>query len=558
MATCLVTLNGGFGDDTPVTSGHMLIQRRVRGNNGVMIVAAGGRKVPMTLPHATVTLEQGVDYLFSEQWPGGISWAWKIPTAATVNYSALVPAEPLPIPPPYQSADDVMSAVAGNAASTFTGVLNGKYGIAQPGLSVLKRSIADGDTNAVQILSDSTGNETWEWPYLFAAHIATANPARTVQWLPWSDTTQAYALRTVIQTGTAGARYMNMVNTNYPRKLDNSAAAHLTGAIDVRVNVNMADWTPGNSFGAEVLIGEAGGTGDWGWSFSVNSGGILKMFYSVDGTTLASIQANAVHGITDGSTYWIRCVFTPDDGAGNRTLKSYKSTDGIAWTAIGTTVTTLGAVTLSDRIAAGSAYLLGNQGAATNTTAVQIFEVDVRDGEDGVPILPRMPDNWGQFGAGTTHPMVGAPVTTIVCGAHPGATISYLDEATRKKRLTPDYGQILTILSCSHNETRKTGRSWFAAYKAWVDSVRTRTGSPILAVTQNPQRVAAVYYREQARRRTELIGFAKGLGIDSLDTFAAFTANPTWSTDYMSDDVHPNASGQAAWRDALTAAYNAA
>ena len=251
-------------------------------------------------------------------------------------------------------------------------------------------------------------------------------------------------------------------------------------------------------------------------------------------------------------------MFTPDDGASQNVAKFYKSTDGITWTQIGSTVTTAGAVVLKDWITAGTySYLLGGFQACSNVTSFRIHEVDIRNGENGPSVVPRLPDGWGAFGAFVTCPMVGAPVLTVVNGARPGATIAYLDDATRRPRITPDYGQSLTILASSHNETRKTGRSWYAAYAAWVTNVRGRLGTGIVALTQNPQRPAAIYPIEHARRRLDLAGFAKVLGIDVIDTYAAFLAHTGWETDYMADDVHPNATGANVIRDRIKAAFDA-
>lgn len=435
--------------------------------------------------------------------------------------------------------------------------LNATYAPRTTGTEALLMTLDGGErSTAVQVLSDSTGNESWEWPYLLGAALGADHLDYTVQWRTWSDATQDYAAPVTIQSGAAGDRYMDLVNGSNPRRLANAAVPHLTGAIDVRMDMWAADWTPANSFGSTILVSEAGGTGNWGWYFSINTAGVLQFVGSTNGTDLDVIMnANAVIGLTDGTRSWVRCVFIPNDGAGNRVAKFYRSADGITWTQVGTTVTTAGAVTLSDRIAAGSSYFLGGTGAATNSTAFRIYEVDIRDGENGPSVVPRLPDLWATFGAGLTHPVLGAPILTIVSGAHPGATISYLDEATRRKRLTPDFGQAVAVLSCSHNQTRTIGRAWYTQFLAWVESVRATLGVPLLAVTQNPQRAAALYTAEHARRRLELVGFGPGMAVHVIDTYAAFLANPAWSTELMADDVHPNAAGQAVWRDAVLAAF---
>lgn len=427
---------------------------------------------------------------------------------------------------------------------------------AYPSLRALKAALQSGVTTGIQVLTDSTGNETFEWPYTFAQLLAVAYPNYTVKHLLWDDATQDYAAPTTIQTGASGARYMDLVNGNYPRKLASSAAPHLTGIIDVRLDLTCEDWTPPNSFGATILCGESGGTGAWAWSLGLHTSGALIFYYSTDGTALSSMINYISVGIADGSRYWVRGVFTPDDGAGNRLFKAYKSTDGITWAQVGATVTTAGVVVVKDQVALGMPYLLGSQSTASNTTYFRVHEVQIRDGLDGPSICPRLPDGWSGYGAGTTCPVVGAPVLTVVNGAKAGAAISYLDDSTRRLKLTPDYSQSISILSCSHNQAQMTGRSWYSAYAAWVANVKSRVGSGVLALTQNPQTTAALDADAHARRRLDLCGFAKAIGVDVVDTFLGFLARTGWSSDYMADTIHPNAAGALVIRDQVKAAFD--
>jgi len=100
----------------------------------------------------------------------------------------------------------------------------------------------------------------------------------------------------------------------------------------------------------------------------------------------------------------------------------------------------------------------------------------------------------------------------------------------------------LAITSLSHNELQNIGLSWYTRYAAFIAIVKARVGVSIAALTQNPQTTVALGYREQARRRVDLIGFGKILGIDVIDTYGDFIANPNWG-DLMSDSVHPNTAG---------------
>jgi hypothetical protein len=429
-------------------------------------------------------------------------------------------------------------------------------------LSGLKRALLDAQYScAVQVLGDSTGVSTDRWPYRLAQKIATDYPAWTVQHINWDEATEDYAAPVTISTGTAGALHTVSTAGVYPRTIINSHAPHLTGTMDVRAKLNCVTWTPANVFGATIFLSEGGGTGSWGWNFSINTAGVLRMYYSVDGTTLGSMSANAVVGFAANSTWWVRCVFTPDDGAGNRVAKFYKSTDGLTWTQIGTTVTTVGTVVVKDQIALGKTYLLGETGASTGN-GVTIYEVDVRDGLNGPSILPRRPDLWAEYGAGPGTPetqIVGAPVLTMVNGSRSGGTVAYLNETTRRKMLTPDYGQLVTFLSSSHNETRAGGNDWAAIYKAWVDGVRTRIAAgSIIGLTQNPEAPGNFYTMAHAKRRLGLLALAPPLGIGTIDIMKAFyDYGPTWATALLGDLTHPNSAGSILWMNTIYKALQA-
>ena len=440
-------------------------------------------------------------------------------------------------------------------ATEVGGSLSGTFAPRLTSAASLKQIMAEGTySGAIQVIGDSTGVGATRWPYRLSQSIAADHLAYTVIFRDWDGTAQDYAAPVTIQTGTAGPRYLDCVSGSSAAGLDNDAAPHLTGTIDVRVKVAMDDWTPANPFGTTILVSEGGGTGAWGWSLGVNSGGVPKMFYSTDGTALSEMAANAVLGFTDGSTNWLRCVFTPNDGAGNRVAKFYKSVDGVAWTQVGTTITTVGAVTLFDAIAAGSRYQIAEVGTSA-FGGYKIYEVDVRDGVAGASIVPILPDLWGYYGSGTRMLIVGAPTLTVVNGSQSGANIAILNDATRRKMLLPNYGQVLTILSTSHNETRADGGTFAARYAEWVTDTRTRhPGAGMLAITQNPETSAAVYWVEHGRRRLALMGFGKTLGIDVLDTYRAFIDYGAWDPGLMGDAVHPNAAGSDLLRDTIKAA----
>lgn len=406
---------------------------------------------------------------------------------------------------------------------------------------------------AVQVLGDSTGNETFEWPYLFAQYIASLYPAYTVQHRLWSDATQDYALPTTIQTGTAGALYLDGTTGTKTRKMDSSVSPAITGPLDVRVKLSMPDWSPAvtSYFCAKTL----GADPNRGWYFGVNTGGALVFVSSADGNaaTLVTKSSTAlVNGWANDSINWVRCTYTPDNGAAGYDVKFYTSADGITWTQLGATVTTAGARTINNVTGAG--YEIGGQAALT--TGIKIYEVQFRNGIDGPLVAPTLPDLYPPYDV-LSAPVTGAPVFTVVNGSYPGATIAYLGDSTRLPKMTPDYGQLAAFLSDSHNEGFTVGTYWNNYYNTWLTAVMAalkRAISPII-ITQNPQN-GATWALQHSNRRLDSIAYARSKGYGLIDTYGACLAGG-FPGGYMQDTIHPNAAGQQIWFNEIKAAYNA-
>lgn len=451
------------------------------------------------------------------------------------------------------------STSATSVALTAAYARGSKYAtrLAVDALSSLGRLLDAGSRScAIQVLSDSTANDTTDWPYLLGQGLAADFPAHTVRWQRWSDATQTFEAPVIIQTGTAGALYLDCSTGTTSRYLQPSVAPHLAGVIDVRLKLSRGDWTPAT---LNSMVGRSGDAGSRSWycAFQANNGR-PQFTYSTDGTALVAITVNAAPVVNDGDTTWVRWVFTPDDGAGNNTFKAYQSSDGITWTQLGSTVTTAGAVTVFD--ATDQGITLGNNapGAISDTTA-RIYEVEVRDGIDGKIIAPVLPDLWPGATTGTPSSTAGAPVVTVINGGKSGGDIAYLTDPTRLPKSMPNFGQAVTFLSQSHNEGLEFGEEWYDTFKAFIDAVQPiRPGVPIVILTQNPQKGAAANKEWHAQRARELLAIGQRHGLGVIDTYKAFTDDATWETTLMADDVHPNTAGGQLWADAIKAAIDAA
>jgi len=453
--------------------------------------------------------------------------------------------------------DTVAADPAGPIQTAVVTATEGKTNVAAiASFSTLKAGLAEGARSmAVQLLGDSTGNETTEWFYKFANAMRTNYPGWTVHYKLWDDAAQNYLATTVLQTGTAGVRSISNAVGTTTRRLDPTVSTNITGVIDARVKLSLSDWTPG----AQVnLGGRSGGAGFRGWYMFINTAGVPGFVYSVDGTALTTVFGTATAGIADGGTTWLRYLFTPDDGAGNRVTKFYKSTDNVTWTQVGATVTTAGAVTVNQPV---WGYELGGvAGGAIATTAgtVNIYEVEIRNGENGPNVVPALPDLWPPYDLNAIRSS-GAPVLTFVNGSKPGGDSAYLGDAVRLPKLTPAYGQAVTMISNSHNEGLAMDKVWLDKYETLRQAVETRLpGSSTVILTQNPETSGTTWYREHRARRLNLLGYARAKGVDIIDSYRAFLDyGAVWETDLMADAVHPNPAGSDLWAATVREAFDA-
>jgi len=402
-----------------------------------------------------------------------------------------------------------------------------------------------GVSSAIQVLGDSTGDGANEWPQIVAQRIADDNSYLTVVMRKFYATTQEYQAPVVLQTGSSGERFLDFSTGTYGRVMPIEESQHLAGVIDIRVKMRMSDWTPAVD---NTILGKSEGVDSHGWYVFINTSGQLSFAYSVDGSNVISMNVATATGFADGQDGWCRWVWTPDTGGGNKTLSTYKSIDGVTWTQLGITTTSAGAVVLFNN--ATTPYSCGGTyGESAPPQVLRIYEVEIRDGLNGPIMAPLLPDLWSQFSSASAY-SIGAPILTIVNGSVSGAALSYLSNANIVKKMTPDFGQEVSFLSCSHNDGLLYGGDYTSAYRAWIAAIKARLpGSAIVALTQNPQTDAAPYHAAHAARRPNIIAAAKSTGSDAIDIAASFLAVVAWESSLMTDNVHPNSSGQSLWAD---------
>src|SRR5690348_7415956 len=443
-----------------------------------------------------------------------------------------------------------LAAQAVGTTYLATATANTTFAVQTRAFEPLKRALAEAGTRpvAVQVLGDSTGNDTYEWPTLFAQYLAGKNPAWTVRTRLWNDTTQTYDAPVTVQTGPAGEQYLQGAAGQITRRVSPGAIQHITGVMDVRLKLAADSWT-----NAAVALGRENGAGQRSWWVAFTATGAPTFVVSSDGTALATLTGTANVPFAAGAVGWVRWVYTPDNGSGSKTLQTYTSTDGLTWTALGSLVTSAGAVVPFNTTTA--AIDVGGRGGATGLPG-KYYEVQVRNGVDGPNTVPALVGSWVPTPvAGTPMTLAGSPVLTIVNGSKPGADLAYLNDSTRLPKMTPNYGQTLIMLSDSHNESTRQDNEFLSLYDAWVTAVQARfVGVPVVVLTQNPQN-GAVSVAAHAARRGNLLTYARAKGVDVIDTYRAFLLDPRGIPALMADTIHPNAAGAQLWFDQISAQY---
>lgn len=184
-----------------------------------------------------------------------------------------------------------------------------------------------------------------------------------------------------------------------------SAAVSITGDIDIRVQVAMADWTPGTE---SPLFSKwlSSGTGR-SYQFNVTTAGLLKLFISTTGSDFPTVTSSVATGFIDGTTNWVRVTRAQSSGA----TIFYTSTDGANWIQLGTTQTLSAGNAIFDnatQVIVGSA-----DGSVTNA---KFFRAQIYNGIAGTLAFDFNPATYTS-GTTFTDSSVNAATITLNGGA---------------------------------------------------------------------------------------------------------------------------------------------
>ena len=454
------------------------------------------------------------------------------------------------------SATTVQAAVAelDSEKQTLRKYVHGDTGA----INSLKHALDAGIDAAIGILTDSTGNATDEWVYLTFADIAARYPNHRVLYRLWNDSTKVYDLTTV-QAGVGGDRCINYPAGStfgyyHPRAdmLDTFAGGDLEVQTEISVDAG------GNPAGNFVLLSWSGApTTDYGRGWFQMAAGYLSLYWSEDATaTLRSVSSTAaIPTPVAGTKYRYKVTLDIDDGAGNRVVNFYYSTNsGSTWTKIGNTVTTAGA---SNTYLDSTASIIQNSRGATPTTGVKFYYAQLFKGIDGQPLLPERIDLWQRNTSSPSNAasLTGAPVFYIDNIAVSGWSLySHINLQLAPKVAYIDRGRLFWILSSSHNDQGKLAAEWGRDADTLIAQVNAKSvdDAPVVLVTQNPETLGvAVFAAAHNRRCVDQVRVASARRWGLIDVTAAWRDYGDWSVLMNADGIHPLATGSTVTKNAM-------
>lgn len=179
----------------------------------------------------------------------------------------------------------------------------------------------------------------------------------------------------------AGAAHALVLNGTSPGRAStpDTAALDIVGDIDLRVHAALDDWTPAS---ASALMTKSTTTGSQvSWRFNVLTSGILRLAWSVDGSTVLSADSTVAPTIADGSALWVRVTLDVNNGAAGRDITFYTSADGSTWTQLGAVVTQAGVTSI---FSGTSAVVIGSRDSGTlDRMTGRVFSAEIRSGISG-------------------------------------------------------------------------------------------------------------------------------------------------------------------------------
>jgi hypothetical protein len=210
--------------------------------------------------------------------------------------------------------------------------------------------------------------------------------------------------------------------SNYGSTPDLAAHRGMT-TLDIIAKASLTKW--GNGVGSQNLVYKAGG-GAKGYALGVTSGGLL--YFS--NHTVTVVTSTVAVGFADGATRYVRALATQSTD-----VKFYTSTDGIAWTQLGTTVA------YADTFAADTGTMIFGNRAGGEFLSGTLMQVQLWNGDStsgGTKVLDAdfaaADDNTTLFTESSSNAALVSVIATSNQAAAAGALVSQINDKSGNGR----------------------------------------------------------------------------------------------------------------------------
>ncbi len=166
----------------------------------------------------------------------------------------------------------------------------------------------------------------------------------------------------------------------------NAAANQITGDLDLRAEIEPADWT----IQTTVISKDIGP--QRGYRLNFRADGTLQVAVSASAGSLLFAESTVATGFTDGTRHWIRATVDVNNGAGGWDATFYTSEDGVTWTQLGDVVTTATPISITPATSALQVGGLANGGSQLVTGS--IYSIQIYNGIDGVLAVDLNPQDY--------------------------------------------------------------------------------------------------------------------------------------------------------------------
>lgn len=405
----------------------------------------------------------------------------------------------------------------------------------------------------IAVVGDSTGNGTDEWVYLLGQHIAAQAPGHKVVHRVWSGS--AWTSTTIQDPGNGERRYNHPASGGLSGYFGAADLVHVGPDLVIEAKITAASWA---AVTGKIIAQQWGSIPNRNWKLSMGTGTINLQWYENDGTTFRFPAGSSAIPFVDGSPMWVRVFLDVDNGASQYAVTHYYSTNGVTWTAAGTTtgatgVTTVNAGTFPVEILA-SAFTNGG-----------ISQLRVRSSLAGPTENHLAIDNAVRGALSNDElSLSGDPLLQIDNMSVSGWTVANATQAQINN--LDHHGTLLAFISLSHNEGFAgglSGRDWTNGIKAIADMIEARCPmAQIVLVGQNPEAVFGTFDQHQidqhALRIAQLAALAAKEGYGFLNFFQAFHDSGSAILDLVPDGIHPAGAGTTLMVDTASDGYDQA